>query len=166
MKHLTQYQRIFWTNKHCELTKETAVHALQSTGSSYRKDEPYLCRLTGWVLVWSSSMQKLSQENSVSLVTRLQVGRYSNGSLILSQGTRLPSKPSRPAVGPIRLILDTGELSLEVHLLSVKTTTHSLPLCANVVIRNWPPLTPRLHNYELEEPQEQDYVLRAQMSLI
>jgi len=78
-------------------------------------------------------MQKLSQDNSVSLVTRLQVGRYRNGSLTRSQGTRLPSKASRPAVGPIRLILAIGALSLGIHLLECEND-HSLPPCANITL--------------------------------
>jgi len=103
-------------------------------------------------------MQKLSHDNSVSLVTRLQVGQYRNGSLILSQGTRLSSRASRTTVWIIRLIhWLQGALSLGVHLLKCENE-HSLPPCANVRIYGTePPFPPCLHNNVLDEPQEQDY---------
>jgi len=119
-------------------------------------DERNLCRLLLEVQVYN--MQKLSQDNSVSLVTRLQVGRYRNGGLILSQGTRLSSRASRTAVWITRLIRWLqGVLSLEVHLLECENE-HSLQPCANVRIYGTEtPLPPCLHNNVLHEPQEQDY---------
>jgi hypothetical protein len=107
-------------------------------------------------------MQKLSQDNSVSLVNRLKVGQYRNGSLILSQGTRLSSKACRPALGLTRSIHGLqGVLSLAVHLLECENN-HSLPPSANIRIYGTePPLPPCLHNNVLDKPQEQEYLLHA-----